>query len=83
MPEPQQPLTFDAELAPGLLGELFADLELEPWDPPLLVLPSPEEVRGYLLGKGSDRAAAQAASEVTDVLLSVTKRGVLAFALKR
>jgi hypothetical protein len=58
---PQQPLTSDAELAPGLLGELFADVELEPWDAPLLVLPSPEALRGYLLGKGSDRAAAQAA----------------------
>ena len=25
-------LTFDAELAPGLLGELFGDVEVEPWD---------------------------------------------------
>ncbi|MGH2982922.1 MAG: hypothetical protein ACRDK5_01495 [Solirubrobacterales bacterium] len=29
---PSGPLTFDAELAPELLGELFADVEVERWD---------------------------------------------------
>jgi len=80
---PPGPLTFDAELAPGLLGELFGDVEVEPWDAPLLELPSRPAVRDYLIGKGSDHQAAQAAAATTDVPLSVTKRGALAFARKR
>ena len=36
---PATPLTFDAELAPGILEELFAEVEVERWDAPLLDLP--------------------------------------------
>jgi SAM-dependent methyltransferase len=80
---PSGPLTFDAELAPKLLGELFADVEVERWNAPLLELPSRSDVRDYLIGKGTDRQAAQAAAEITDVPLSVTKRGALAFTRRR
>jgi SAM-dependent methyltransferase len=80
---PQGPLTFDAELAPKLLGELFADVEVEPWDAPLLELPSRTAVRDYLIGKGCDPDSAQTAAESIDVPLSVTKRGALAFARRR
>jgi SAM-dependent methyltransferase len=37
---PRTPLTFDAELAPELLGEQFTDVEIERWDAPLLDLPT-------------------------------------------
>jgi SAM-dependent methyltransferase len=77
---PYGPLTFDAELAPELLSELFADVEVERWDAPLLELPSRSAVRDYLIGKGSDPETAQAAAETAAVPLSVTKRGALAFA---
>jgi SAM-dependent methyltransferase len=80
---PYGPLTFDAELAPKLLSELFADVEVERWDAPLLELPSRSAVRGYLIGKGSDPETAQAAAETTDVPLVLTKRGALAFARRR
>jgi SAM-dependent methyltransferase len=80
---PYGPLTFDAELAPELLSELFADVEVERWDAPLLELPSRSAVRDYLIGKGSDPETAQAAAETTDVPLVVTKRGALAFARRR
>jgi SAM-dependent methyltransferase len=80
---PYGPLTFDAELAPELLDELFADVEVERWDAPLLELPSRSAVRDYLIGKGTDPERAQAAAEVTDVPLSVTKRGALVFAWRR
>ena len=80
---PQGPLTFDAELAAELLGELFADVEVERWDAPLLELPSQPAVRDYLIGKGSDPATAQTAACSTDVPLAVTKRGAPAFARKR
>ena len=73
------PLTFDAELVPELLGELFAELEVERWDAPLLELPSRAAVRDYLVGKGLDPERARAAAETTVVPLSVTKRGALAF----
>jgi SAM-dependent methyltransferase len=77
------PLTFDAELAPELLGKLFADVEVERWDAPLLELPSRAAVRDYLIGKGSEPERARAAAKVADVPLSVTKRGALAFGRRR
>jgi SAM-dependent methyltransferase len=77
------PLTFDAELAPRLLGELFADVEVERWDAPLLELPQRSAVRDYLIGKGTNPERARAAAEVADVPLTVTKRGALAFARRR
>jgi SAM-dependent methyltransferase len=55
----QRSLTFDAELAPGLLGERFIDVEVQPWDAPLLQLPSRQAVRDYLVGKGVERARAR------------------------
>jgi SAM-dependent methyltransferase len=80
---PSRPLTFDAELAPGLLGERFADVEVERWDAPLVELPSRRAVHDYLVGKGSDPERARAAAEVADVPLPVTKRGAIAFARRR
>ena len=75
----RDPLTFDAELAPGLLEERFAHVEVERWDAPLLELPSPAAVRGYLVGKGVAPERARAAADATAVPLTVTKRGALAF----
>jgi SAM-dependent methyltransferase len=80
---PHGPLTFDAELAPELLGGLFADVEVERWDAALLELPSRSALRDYLIGKGSDPQNAQLTAEKTDVPLAVTKRGALLFARKR
>jgi SAM-dependent methyltransferase len=79
---PRRPLTFDAELAPALLAEQFTDVEVERWDASLLDLPTREAVRDYLIGKGVEPARARAAAESTEVPLSVTKRGALAFARK-
>jgi ubiquinone/menaquinone biosynthesis C-methylase UbiE len=77
---PPASLTFDAEVAPVLAGELFAEVEVRRWDAPLLRLPDREAVLDYLLGKGvpPDRAAAAAAGAETP--LRVTKRGALVFA---
>jgi SAM-dependent methyltransferase len=78
----QAPLTFDAELAPQLLGDLFTDVAVERWDAPLLDLPTREAVRDYLIGKGVEAGRARAAAAGAEVPLSVTKRGALAFARK-
>jgi SAM-dependent methyltransferase len=79
---PQTPLTFDAELAPELLSELFAEVDLERWDAPLLELPDTAAVRDYLLGKGVGGEAATNAAAETPTPISITRRGVLAFARK-
>jgi SAM-dependent methyltransferase len=80
---PRTPLTFDAELAPELVGEHFAAVEVERWDAPLLELPSRSAVRDYLLGKGVEQPVAEAHAETVEVPLRVTKRGALVFARKR
>jgi SAM-dependent methyltransferase len=77
---PAGPLTFDAELAPELVGELFRDLEVERWDAPLLRLPSRDAVRDYLIGKGSEPDRAAAAAATAELPLEVTKRGALVYA---
>jgi SAM-dependent methyltransferase len=79
---PQAPLTFDAELAPEMLEEHFADVEVERWDAPVLELPHRAAVRDYLIGKRVPEAEAAAAAAATDVPLTVTKRGALAFGRK-
>ena len=53
---PRGPLTFDAELAPGILAKLFGEVELEHWDAPLLELPSREAVRRYWSARASSRS---------------------------
>jgi ubiquinone/menaquinone biosynthesis C-methylase UbiE len=77
---PRGRLTFDAELAPELIGRRFGELEVESWDAPLLRLPSREAVRDYLVGQGIPAGRAQAAAAAADVPLEVTKRGALVFA---
>jgi len=80
---PDDGLTFDAELAPALLGELFVDIEVERWDAKLLELPSHAAVRDYLIGKGAEPGRAEAAAAAADVPLSITKRGAVAYGWKR
>jgi SAM-dependent methyltransferase len=79
---PQTPLTFDAELAPELLSELFTGVEVERWDAPLLELPDTVAVRDYLVGKGVGQEVAEKTAAETPTPISVTKRGALAFARK-
>jgi SAM-dependent methyltransferase len=77
---PRGPLTFDAELAPELIGESFRELEVERWDAPLVRLPDRGAVRDYLVGKGVEPERADAAAADADVPLEITKRGALVYA---
>ncbi len=79
---PKMPLTFDAELAPSLLRELFEEPEVKRWDAPLIELPTARAVRDYLVGKQVAPDRAQAVAAATELPLSVTKRGALLFARK-
>ena len=78
----KRPYTFDAELAPDLLRELFEEPEVMRWDAPLIELPTARAVRDYLVGKQVTPDRAQAVAEATELPLSVTKRGALLFARK-
>jgi len=80
---PRRALTCDAERAPGLVGALFDHVEVEPWDAPLLELPTRTAVRDYIVGKGGDRERAQTAAATVTLPLVVTKRGALVFARRR
>jgi SAM-dependent methyltransferase len=77
---PRASLTFDAELAPGLVAELFVEVEVERWDAPLLELPDRDAVRDYLLGKGVEPDRAAHGAQSVETPLAVTKRGALVFA---
>ena len=79
---PKGPLTFDAELAPGLLRGLFEEPEVKHWDAPLVELPTARDVRDYLIGKQVAPDRAQAVAEAVELPLSVSKRGALLFARK-
>ena len=80
---PATQLTFDAELAPAILEELLAEVEVEPWDAPLLELPDRDAVRDHLIGKGVTPDRAALGAESVETPLSVTKRGALLFARRR
>jgi SAM-dependent methyltransferase len=77
---PKTPLTFDAEVAPGLLRELFEEPEVKHWGAPLVELPTARDVRDYLIGKQVAPDRAQAVAEAVELPLSVSKRGALLFA---
>lgn len=46
-----KPVTFDAEVGPALIGEVFGDVEVEAWDGPSLRLPDQAALRRYLIGR--------------------------------
>lgn len=79
---PRTRLAFDADQASELLGEHFADVEVEEWDAPVLEAPTRLAVRDYLIGKGVEPGVAARKAEAVDVPLPITKRSVLAFGRK-
>lgn len=76
------PISFDAEVAPDMVGRHFEEVELDRWDGPYIHLPDKGAVRDYLVGRTMPREEAEAAAERVDAPLDVTKRGVLLFARK-
>jgi ubiquinone/menaquinone biosynthesis C-methylase UbiE len=79
---PKTPLTFDAELAPGLVQEFFEEPEVMSWASQLIELPTARAVRDYLIGKQVAPDRARVAAAAAELPLSVTKRGALLFARK-
>jgi SAM-dependent methyltransferase len=76
------PDTFDAEVGPALIAEVFGDVELEAWDGPYLRLPDPGALRRYLIGRGVDPSLAATRAEQPGFPLTITKRGAILFGRK-
>jgi SAM-dependent methyltransferase len=74
--EPHPRMTFDAEIAPRLIGEVFDDLEVVSWDQPLYELPDEHALREYLRG-WSYRLVGDPAK--LNYPFTITKRGALVY----
>jgi len=76
------PVSFDAEIAPDMVGRHFEEVGVHAWDAPLVHLPDQAAVRDYLVGRLMPRDKAEQAAAQVATPLDVTKRGVLVFARK-
>lgn len=75
--------TFDAEIAPGLVGSIFADVEVDAWDAPLIRLPDAAALRRYLVGRQmADEATATVLAARKSFPLTLTKRGAIVYGRK-
>ena len=79
----QSPMTFDAENGPGIVGEIFQDVEVEGWDGPFVHLPDPHALTLFLYGHGLVKAKAESAATHVSTPLTLTKRGALIWGYKR
>ena len=73
-------ISFDAEIAPEMVGRHFDKVAVHAWDAPLVHLPDRHAVRDYLVGRFMPRDKAEEAANTVETPLDVTKRGVLVFA---
>lgn len=71
------PSSFDAEDAAGIAGRVFASVQEEWWDAPLLTLPDRGAVRAYLIARQVPARRAERAADRFVTPLPVTKRGVI------
>jgi SAM-dependent methyltransferase len=72
--------TFDAEDGPALVASVFAQVQVQRWDAPLVRLPDREAVRDYLLARFVSPESAVAAAEQVATPAIITKRGALIYA---
>lgn len=82
LPRWGQPLSFDAENGPEQVATVFGDVEVETWDEPMVSLPGPAELALFLRGRGLAEGHDRATAERFETPLTVTKRGMLAWARK-
>ena len=75
----QNATTFDADDAPAIVGQVFAGIEVETWDTPMLTLPDRDAVRLYLTSRMADPALA----DNVRTPVTVTKRGSIVWGRKR
>jgi SAM-dependent methyltransferase len=80
LPHWGQALCFDAENGPATVAGIFGDVELETWDEPMVSVPDEGALALTLRGGGLDERHAQLASERLATPITLTKRGMLAWA---
>jgi SAM-dependent methyltransferase len=76
---PEPPATFDSEIAPAMIGELFVDVEIHAWDGPYVQLPDRAAVHAYLVGRAVDPDEIERIARAVPVPLAVTKRGAIVY----
>jgi SAM-dependent methyltransferase len=76
------PSSFDAEDAPGLVASVFGQVQVEPWDAPLVRLPDRDAIRDYLIARFVAPEAAVAAAKRVTTPVTITKRGAVIQARK-
>jgi SAM-dependent methyltransferase len=82
LPNWGRPLSFDAENGPAQLSQVFYDVEVRHWDVPLGNLPDRAALELYLRGRGLTADGAGRAAAGLTTPLTITKRGMLAWARK-
>ena len=81
---PGQPLTtFDSELAPALIGQLFEIERVDAWEMALYRFPDGNSLWSYLVARGMESSAALQAATRAVFPLWVTKRGATVWGRKR
>ncbi len=83
LPRWGQATSFDAEDAPGIVGEVFEVFDIVRSDAPLVHLPDRAAARVFLRGRGLSEVDAHHRAARLPVPLDVTKRGVLVWARRR
>lgn len=74
--------TFDSENAPGIIGSVFGEIEIDAWDGPYVHLPDREALALYLRGRRLSSSEVERASNAIDTPLTLTKRGAIFYARK-
>jgi len=75
-----RPSTFDAEDAVDLVAQVLEVVDVVRWDAPLAAIPDRAALALFLRGRGLSEVDAVAAAARLEVPMTVTKRGMLAWA---
>lgn len=79
---PQRIDTYDAEVAPGLVGAVFEDIRVEPWDFHAYRLGDRRMVWNYMVARACDPREAEAASTRVTLPVWVGARGSVVWGRK-
>ncbi len=82
---PQEPETFDSDMAPDLIGSLFEVVRVDRWDMAIYRFPNPESLVPYLLGVSlvQEPGLAREVAARLAYPLWLTKRGATVWGRKR
>jgi len=80
---PRAPETFDSEMAPELLSQLFEIAWIDSYDMPLYRLPHEQALWNYLVSRMTDPEVAAAVAKAVDYPLWLTKRGATVWGRKQ